>query len=724
MINKKKRITKDFETRSLCNLKTAGAYKYSLHPSTQPTCLSFKFHGQDVVYLLDFKDINTPWKKLPYKFKNRWEYCIQAGYEFSAHNSFFERCIYDNIMVKRYGWPAIPPRQRRCTAAKAAACALPRNLEGAGAALKLTTQKDKTGYIAMMKTCKPTRQWNAWKKLQDDIAAGKRITERRMKSVGTVEPKMFLDPEDDPQTWNNLYKYCKIDTKTEELLDDTLPDLNAQEQELWFLNQEVNWRGLLVDLPTVKKIVGISELEKKTRLKELDALTMGLVTSPNSRKSVMEFLKLDGIEIADIKAKTVEDLLKGGKLNPDMKRLLEIRKELSKASLRKYKAFMDRACDDNRVRDIALYHGASTGRDTGVGIQPHNFPRGLIKVDKDMPYRAIQDILDYDVDFLKLLYGDDLSILFSAVLRNMLIPTKGKKLFVADFSKIEVAVLWWLSGNEAGLKILRAGLDPYIYMASANTGKPYKEIELAVLNEERWAIDARQLGKAQVLGCGFGMGWNKFQLTAYEQYRLTLTDQQSKHAVKSYREKNKAVKDVWKAYESAAIRAVEDREVVKVNGCKFYTKDKFLWIELPSGRKLAYREPHIVMREFTYEVEEEIIVKGKVKIKIHKRTAEKKTLEFWAVNSKTKKWSVERTFGGSITENIVQAVARDLMKWSEIRVERAGYTSNLTVHDELITEKDKGTVDEFTKIMCKVPKWAKGCPIESKGWTGPRYRKG
>ncbi len=162
-----KRVTKDFETRSTCELKKAGAYKYSLDPTTQPTCLAFKILGEPTVYFLDFEMVNRQWKDLPEKLRDLWTRLILEGYEFSAHNSFFERCIYDNILVKRYGWPKIPPRQRRCTAAKAAACALPRNLEGAGHALKLSVQKDKRGYAAMMKTCKPTKQWREWKKLDE-----------------------------------------------------------------------------------------------------------------------------------------------------------------------------------------------------------------------------------------------------------------------------------------------------------------------------------------------------------------------------------------------------------------------------------------------------------------------------------------------------------------------------------------------------------------------------
>lgn len=693
-----KRVTKDFETRSKSNLKKEGAYKYSLDPSTQPTCLAFKILGHPTVYFLPFDVINKNWVNHDRNFKDLWTRLILEGYEFSAHNSFFERCIYDNILVRRYGWPKIPQSQRRCTAAKAAACALPRNLEGAGSALKLRIQKDKRGYVAMMKTCKPTKAWNTWTDLQKKIKNGSRLSEKNLIKARQPEPPVFLEPEDAPDVWQTLYTYCKIDVKAEELLDQSLPDLIPAEQEIWHFNQLLNWRGLRVDIPTVRKVVDIMAIESKKKLRELDSLTMGLVTKPGARNSILEFLALEGIELPNLQAKTVDDKLGGFELSEDMHRLLEIRKALSMTSTKKYQAFLDRANPDDRVRDIILFHGASTGRDTGVGIQPHNFPRGLLRVDKDRPYAAVENVVDCDYETLQLLYGESLSVLFSAILRNMIIPSKGCELFVADFSKIEVAVLWWMSGNEPGLRVLRAGMDPYKYMAAANTGRKYQDIQ----DDD----SARQLGKAQVLGCGFGMGAPKFQQTAWDMYRLKLTELQSKKAVMNYREANSAVPALWKAFEAAAVSSVEKPgQVFKAGKCKFLTKDNFLWAELPSGRRLAYRDPRISWRETDY--------------------GPRRTLEFWAVNSKTKKWTPERTWGGTLTENLVQACARDLMMPGMVRLEKAGYRGLLMVHDEGITERKigEGNVKEFVKILCEIPTWAKGLPLEAKGWTGKRYRK-
>lgn len=721
----KPRLTLDFETRSMCNLKTAGAYKYSLDPTTQPTCLAFKVRGEPTVYFLPFEVINRPWKKLPKKLRDLWMRFLNEGFEFSAHNAFFERCIYTHILVKRYGWPPIPVLSWRCTAAKAAACSLPRNLAGAGEAMALTIQKDKMGYNAMMATCKPSKQWNAWFKACAEQKAGVKIGARKLGTIAKGEPPVFLEYEHNPETWQTLYVYCKIDVRAEEKLDESLPDLIPAEQEIWHLNQRLNWRGLKIDIPTAKKIIEIMSVESKMKLNELDALTAGLITKPGARKSILDFLALDGIELPDIRANTIEEALGGENLPENMRRLLEIRKALSKTSTRKYQSFIDRAGRDERVRDILLYHGASTGRDTGTGIQPHNFPRGVIEISKDRPYAPIQNVIECEAGVLRLLYGDSLAMLFSSILRNMILPSEGAELFVADFSKIEVAVLWWLAENVPGLEILKSGKDPYKYLAAANTGKRYEDI-----SDEG---DERQLGKAQVLGCGFGMGWKKFKKTAWDQYRLVLTSAQAKLAVKNYREANETVPALWKMYETAAILSIESEgKVVRAGKCKFVTKDSFLWVELPSGRRLAYRNPEITwrVREYEYNLLDKdgdpLYDENGDERTETRYTQPQKTIEFWAVNSKTKKWAQERTWGGTLTENIVQAVARDLMMGGMVKLERAGYKMLLTVHDEALTEKTIGTgnLSKFEKIMCEMPKWAdKELPLSAKAWLGPRYKK-
>lgn len=676
------RIILDFETRSPAELKKTGAYKYSLDPSTVPTCLAAKVSGTSNLLFLIFEEINQPWLKLPQAFKYHWQQFIDSDYLFIAHNAFFEICIYKNILVKRYGWPDIPLRQWRCTAAKAAVCGLPRSLEGAGSALKLPIQKDMRGNRAMHATCKPTKKWKAWDK-------------KGRPGTYKDKPPLFLEPQADPDTWRDLYNYCRTDILAEECLDDVLPELISEEQELWFLNIQLNWRGIRIDIPTVRKIVAIMSEDNIKGRKELDSLTMGLVTKPGAQKSILEFLAAEGVKLPNIRAKTVEDAVKKGGLSDTAREVLNLRKTLSKTSTKKYEAFLVRADDDDRIRDILMYHGAHTGRDTGKGAQFQNLPKGLIK--SADPYAPVKNVVECDTETLKLLYGENLSILFSSVIRNMLIPSEGKEIFAADYSMIEVAQLWWLAGNTPGLKILKAGKSPYIAMAAENKGCDYNEIKKPSSDYD--------LGKAQVLGCGFGMGVDRFRTTAFDVHRLTLTEEQSRTAVQNYRKTYPTVPELWKAYERAAVSAIEGKSF-NTGKCHFFVKDNFLWIRLPSGRKLAYREPQITWRETEW--------------------GPQKTIEFYGVNPKTKKWGLQRTWGGTLTENIVQACARDIMMRAFPKLEKAGYQILLGVHDEIIAERKigEGDLNKFIEIMCERPPWGDAdMPIEAKGWIGLRYRK-
>lgn len=692
----RKRVTKDFETRSCSNLKKEGAYKYSLDPTTRPTCLAFKIWGEPTVYFLPFHVVNRHWDDQDPKLKKLWTRLVNEEFEFSAHNSFFERCIYDNIMVNRLGWPKIPPRLRRCTAAKARACAIPGNLEGAGEAMKLITQKDRRGYQAMMATCKPTRKYNDWMKTDADLKAGRKVGAKRMNVHTPKCPPMFLEPDAAPEVFQTLYTYCKIDVRAEEGLDDALPDLSPSELEIWHLNQLLNWRGLRFDHPTVSKIVEIMSRDNGEKAAQLDDLTMGLVRTAGCIQSILEFLEDEGVELPNLQAKTIEDTLKNFDLSDRARGLLELRKALSMASTKKYKKFLERGTSDERVRDILLYHGASTGRESGAGINPNNFPKGLLKVDKNDPYAAVNDVAEWSEEALKFFYGEDsLGILFSSILRNMIIPDEGYEMFVADFSKIELAILWWLSDNKEGLKILREGKDPYIFQAMKDTGKAYDDI----------TEDERFFAKAETLGLGYGMGAPKFQTTVWTQYRKKITIERAMSSVKSYRVGNPMVPALWKAYEAAAVAAVETKKRHSAGKCHFYMEDRFLKLELPSGRRLSYLDPQITWRETDY--------------------GPRKGLEFWGVDKSKKKIQLERTWGGTLCENVCQAIARDIMMPALHRAEKRGYQALLSVYDEGLCQKKigVGSVDEFVKILCQIPPWAQGLPLEAKGWVGPRYKK-
>lgn len=730
--------TYDFESQSEADLKKYGAYEYSMHPTTKVLCLSFKSSDSEKCYLFKYHQMQKRWESFPEQFKSLWLRWLESDEcIFSAHNHFFETCIYENVLVRLFGWPSIPPRKKRCTAAKAAAVAIPRNLADAGAVMKLQVQKDFEGHRVMMKLCKPISAWKTWREKRDKIIALGNEKALKIYLESKPEPVKFYTPQSAPEEFETLYRYGIIDSRSEEKLDESLPDLTSLEQEIWFLDQKINWRGVAVDVPLINKIVNIMTSESKIMGKELDILTMGLVSSGNARNQILDFMTLEGIDMPDLKAKTVDDFLANGKVSGDAKKLLEIRRALSKASTAKYKKFQGCSVSDGRVRDLFMYHGASTGRWTGKNIQPQNFPRGVIKnIDE-----AIHRIETCDLDMLKMLYGENLMPLFSSVLRGMFIASPKHQLFVEDLSSIEARVLCWLAGQEDGLEMFRRGEDAYRVMAAAIFKKPISEI-----TEEE-----RQVGKAAVLGCGYQMGGKKFMSAAWDVYRAKVDIDLAKIAVTEFRKKYWAVTELWDKYNEAAIEAVENLGTVRrVGPIRFFYSNKFLWVQLPSGRRLAYREPQVTWKDVVLNGEGDVVRSEDLPFphtveNLPKgwRTFKTKSLSYWAVNHKAKKenctipkWSRESIYGGKWAENITQAVARDCLAHSMLLADDAGFNILMHSHDELVSEaligkfkieKDdngKEFCPTYRKILETVPPWAPGLPLKAAGWVGTRYKKG
>ena len=724
------KIRCDFETQSECNLKKAGAYEYAAHPSTRAMSFAFKRSDRDKAYLFDFYQMQKPFSQLSPTFQATLRMWLASpDVVFTAHNAYFEQCIF-NVTLARLGWPAIPPKKWRCNAAKAAACAIPRNLADAGAVMQVAAQKDFEGHRIMMKLCKPTPAWNKWNRARLEIKNGGRVGAKKREIAAQKEPLKFFTPREVPEDFKKLYHYNKIDVYSEESLDNALPDLTPFEQKLWVIDQKINLRGVKIDTPLVKKISKIMHDESKSMVRDLDILTMGLVSSGNARAAILDFLTLEGIELPDLRAKTVSDFLENGKATGDAKKLLEIRRALSKSSTAKYAMFILRSISDGRVRDLLLFHAASTGRWGGKGIQPQNMPRGIIK---DI-WEAIHRIKTCTLEELKMLYGENLMPLFSSVLRGMFIASDGHEMFVEDYSAIECRVTWWLAGHEKGLQMFRDGRDPYKEMAS----KIYRKSVLDISDEER------QVGKAAVLGCGYQMGGRKFVTSAWDVYRAKVDSDMAKVAVSVYREVHSPVVEMWDAYQNACIFAIENKgQAYRVGRVKFFTKGKFLFIELPSGRRLAYADPKIIIEdtlvfvgkdgESRYAGTPKMVQDCKDKGYTYVNKFSSKKFAYMAVNQMAKKadcdipkWSLERTYGGKIVENVVQAVSRDILAEGIVRVTEAGFNVLFHSHDELVSEAPKGRFSQtqYRDLLERLPEWADGLPLKSSGWTGTRYKKG
>lgn len=675
----------DYETYSDLNIKLVGSYVYAHHPSTEILCCSFRLGTRAT---LEKAKVRT---YAPKKIWNEHRTDLRTGKLLCelimrediilvAHNAMFEqavtRFVLSKLLSKLLGLisPVIIPHARFiCTAALASVYALPRKLEEACQALKLDHQKDKEGHKLMLKWSQPKKP--------------------SKKDPSTRYTKNF----------DRLVTYCEHDIYAETALFLRLDPMIPSERALWIFDQVINFRGAFVDRPLVKRIQAMIAEEKKTLTNELREITNGDVQTGGQGEAIKEWLRTQECYLPNLQKKTVEDAITDGLVEGDAKRVLELRQNLNKTSLKKYTAFINHTSVDSIMRFSLNFHAASTGRWAGSGVQPHNFPRGTLKINDsdgkeiDLATSAAETINEgFDLELIRTLYEEPMEV-FVSCLRTMIKAREGKELFVADFAAIEARILFWVADHHEGCR------------AYAEGRKMYEEMAMTIYNKEDIKAitkDQRFVGKEAVLGSGFGMGWKKFQSTCKSKGQDVPTPT-AKAAIKGYREKHKAVPTLWKNLEKAAISAVKNpTKTFKINHTEWFMKGKFLCCRLPSGRCLYYYGPTIKNGRTPWGTIQPI-------------------LYHWGVDSKTKRWVLQKTWGGTLTENVVQAIARDLLAGAMIRTEKAGYPVILTVHDEIINERDigEGNIEEFAQLMKRLPAWAKGAPVSCEAWKGTRYRK-
>jgi DNA polymerase len=656
---KAKRVHLDFETRSECNIWEAGAWVYSQHPSTQILCLAYAIDEGPVKILtyddfLNFQHFGFPCEDLIQ--------AIRDGALMVAHNALFEESIWVNQMVPIYGFPRIPIKQWRCTMAKALARALPRSLKDCGAALGAAIQKDNAGYRVMMKMCKP-------------------------RPDGTYY--------EDAGDFQKLYAYCGDDVEAERCIDQMLPELTPDEQNIWFLDQLINMRGIYVDSLAIEKALEYSESFAKRLNETVSSISDGQLDGVSRRMAVLSWCNDQGVPISGYTKKDVAAVLANPDLPERVRTVLDTRVQLGKTSNAKYSSMRDSTCADGRIRDILIYHGATTGRWAGKLIQLQNLPKGNVK-DTDT---AIEILHQSSLDEFEIFYPDVMGTLSSCI-RGMIKAAPGNKLLIADYAAIEARVVMWLAEEEYGLKQFRdfdagTGQEPYITMAQDIYNRrdiPHKGPE-------------RQLGKTTILGCGFGMGSDKFIATCAS-WGIPITRDIGEKAVATYRTIYPRVPRSWYAQESAAIKCVQTKQDINCGKVRWEFDGSALLCRLPSGRALVYNDPSLEYVDTPWK-------------------ERKLALHFMGVESKTKSWKREHTYGGKLVENITQAVARDIMAPAMFRAECNGYSISFSVHDEIVCEVPTsfGDVASFEKLLCILPKWAQGLPIKAKGFVSERYRK-
>lgn len=776
MAHRQPRATIDFETRSTCSLSGAGSWRYSLHPDTEVLCLAYRLPfwkaGRTGLWHPSFPQVGLKegedFDDLTELF--RW---IRDGEFLEAHNAFFERGIWTN---KLPGWPTIRSNQWMCSAAKAAAHALPRKLGNAAQALGLDVKKDDAAFRTaldldgettrvMTKFSKPRKagkqEQNDWGVLhagcKQCFGSGKinginpatgRAKKQPCPRCGGVGFKGAVPPM--PVLWhesrallNELFAYCRQDVLAEEALSEEIPDLSPEELTLFHLDQDVNERGFQLDPVAVEAALVLIDGECRELNAELYTLTEGAVAKATQRQQMVAWLETQGLALPDTRKETVDALLDDvtpqidgedlpgwdQPIAPKARRALELMRTLGRSSTAKYGKMRSWMCEDSRVRGGLLYHGASTGRWSGKGIQPHNFPKGSLRKElKSTTQDALWDVLKTkDAAAITARFGNVMEAL-SHGLRGAIVARPGYQLYVADYAGIEARVVNWLAGNEEALAIFRSGADIYCYMAD--------EIYGYTTNKHDHPKE-RGIGKIAVLGLGYQMGAKKFVESCALGGVTILQDNNCIHCglwasehfkenrdhphepadaaeitayriVQAYRAKFWRVKEMWNHQEEMAIAAVENPdEAFPCGKVTWFMEGRFLYCELPSGRRLAYADPEIRNVKTSWG-------------------AWKSQLTFMGVNPLNNQWQRQHTYGGSIVENITQAVARDLMADAFLACERSGvYIPVLTVHDEIVAEAllGAGSVKEFESLMARTPSWSGNCPVAAEGWVGARYHK-
>ena len=749
------RVTIDFETRSAYDIKY-GAYRYAQDPSTEIMCLAILFDGETAAVLWHPAYPSLGREEQGREHLERLFGYVKDGCEIEAHNSQFERAIWQFVGVARLAWPAVHPNQWRCSSALAATFSLPRSLDGASQALGLVQEKDKLGHKTMMRLCKPRAALKADLELVAEHALDDK---RRWKEI--VKPKnVFVLKElydhvpavrelshwkETDEDLDVLFDYCKQDVVVEHGISKRLGyHLPEKELKVWQLDQKMNTTGIQIDMDMVAAALKIADECKELADARISEVTDGAVKTVGQRQAFMDYINGepgDGF-LPNTQKATIEDALKHPKLwSSDALEALQLRQSQAKTSIKKYVSMYNVVGPDGRARGLLAYHGADTGRWAGRLLQPQNFPRGSVKEDIDVLCDAV---LTGDREYLDVMYGDPMEVMSSA-LRGAMTSKEGYDLICADYSSIEARGIFWLVGDEAALETFRQGRDIYMATAAEIYGVEYGDV----------TKDQRQMGKQAVLGLGYQMGYAKFAETC-QGYGMDVSEEMAKQVVETYRSTYSKIKSFWREIEDAAKEAVgrSSGHPVLLGKLKLYTKDEFLHIELPSGRCLRYYQPrvsHVPSRfndwievfprkqgENPAEYEErQNTIQAQAALLTLRDFCERlgvspslirvdTKLTFMGQNSMTRKYTRQNTYGGKLTENVVQALSRDMMAEAMLSVDAGGlYVPLLTVHDEIVAEvpEGRGSVKEFEDLISILPEWAEGFPLAAEGWRGKRYRK-
>lgn len=499
-------------------------------------------------------------------------------------------------------------------------------------------------------------------------------------------------PKDAPDKWEIFKEYNRQDVVVERAIRDKLVNLRPPnfEHENWLIDQVINRNGIMVNRTLVDNAIRLSGEYREKLLARAMEIT-GL-DNPNSPLQVKGWLEERlGHAVDSLSKAAVADML-AEDIPGDVREMLSIRQKISKSSIKKYDAMRNAACEDSRIRGMFQFYGAArTGRFAGRIVQLQNLPRNSMP-DLDL---ARNMVLDGDLEALEMCY-DDVQDVLSQLIRTALEAPPGKRFIVADFSAIEARVIAWLAGEEWEMKAFAEGKDIYCATASAMFGVPV--VKHGVNGE------LRQKGKVATLACGYGGGIGALKAMGAD--KMGLTDDELQTVLRKWREASPHIVKLWADVENAAMNAVSGiPTTIKQKNLHFHVEDDALYIELPSGRHLVYLHPHLGQNRFGSDA---ILYTG---LGGSKTTAGR--------------WGTLETYGGKLSENLVQAIARDCLCAAMKRLTDAGYKICAHIHDEVILEmpEGKGSLDDAVRIMCQNEPWNEGLVMNADGFEAKYYQK-
>lgn len=727
-------------------LPSIGSRVYAEHPSTDVLTLSYDLRDGHGVRRW------RPGEALPLPL---FDYLAGWGL-IEAHNVMFEWLIWSLVCVPRYGFPPLNPYQLRCSMATARVNSYPGALGDLSDVLRLPVPKDADGKRLLKKFSEPQ---NPTKK----------------------QPALWIQPEDDPADFEKLRAYCDQDNLAEQGAAARMQPMSDDELTFWFVDQEINRRGMAVDRPAIRACVAVLEQALDRYGDEFQKIT-GL--NPTQLQAVGGWLAAKGVSMPSMDADAVSDALAHstaiaphppGGINP-VRRVLEIRELIGSASVKKLFAMENQAGRENRLYNLFVHHGARTGRPTGQGPQPLNLPRDgpelVLCGPCRRPYRPALDgcpwcaaprdqvvrtdsgkeLIGWTIEYVDAVleimalrslelvewYFGDALLCISGCLRGLFVAGPGMELIASDYSAIEAVVIACLSGEQWRIEAFQKKQPIYLVGASKITGRSLDwYLDYAAQNGKHHQ-DRQDIGKISELACGFG-GW----VGSYKAFGSKEDDATIKAQILAWREASPAIVEFWGGQyrgmpwdktpmeyygvEGAFIQAVRNPGTVfDFRGLKFFMRDTpagtpALIIRLLSGRELTYHQPRLVRRENQYS-------RG--------AHPDEVAITYWTWNTDRKKgaygWCLMETYGGRLTENIVQATAHCIQRYGILKLRAAGYHIVLHVYDEDVAEVPlgTGTIEEFERLMSEMPPWAvlaDGSPwpiSASGGWRGYRYRKG